>query len=82
MSDHEFSPSLTAYSNIAIWKLGRTVCVYSMVRYLCVGLMVQDNRKEKSRVQSLKEQSQTLGLRLMYICNIKCCLFAEVSLLE
>ena len=32
-------------------------------------LKIQDSREEKSRVQSLKKQSQTLGLRLMYICN-------------
>ena len=65
-------PSLvvTDESLVTIWKLGRTVCVHSMVRYLCTGLKIQDSRKEKSRVQSLKEQSQTLGLRLMYICNI------------
>jgi len=46
--------------------------VYSIVRYLCTGLKIQDSRKEKSRVRSLKEQSQTLGLRLMYICNRNC----------
>jgi len=35
--------------------------------------MVQKSRKEKSRVRSLKEQSQTLRLRLMYICNTGGC---------
>jgi len=61
--------STHATIRVTIQKFVRTMCIYSTVQYLCVGLMVQDNSKQNSRVQSLKEQSQTLGLRLMYIYN-------------